>query len=219
MDGGKNFCAPRIDFIEYARVTARVTAELKAPSLHHLPSSRLPSIKSSKPLFTPPTMGKTKRPKTKASSHKPYPKTPPPAQSKPPPFSLRKPPKGAKPPPQSPPAHVPFSPTDRILLVGEGDFSFSHSLLTAHGCTHLVATSYDTASALRSKYPQAASNIASLEAEEEEEEEEGCVVRYGVDATKLGRPGVAGGAGGGGGRRSRGGGSIRWCLISRTWAG
>lgn len=54
----------------------------------------------------------------------------------------------------------------------------------------MVATSYDKVSALRSKYPQAASNIASLEAET-------CIVLYGVDATKLGKPGVAEGGGGG----------------------
>lgn len=55
----------------------------------------------------------------------------------------------------------------------------------------MVATSYDKVSVLRSKYPQAASHIAALEAEEN------CTVRYGVDATKLGKPGVADGGGGG----------------------
>ena len=121
----------------------------------------------------------------KAPSHKPYSKTRPAASNPQPPS--RKPTNGTKPHPP----HIPFSPTDRILLVGEGDFSFSHSLLSAHGCTNLVATSYDKVSALRSKYPQAASNIAALEAEEN------CIVRYGVDATKLGKPGVADGGGGG----------------------
>ena len=132
-----------------------------------------------------PAMGKAKRPKVKAPSHKPYSKTPP-ASSKPQPPS-RKPTNGTKPHPP----YIPFAPTDRILLVGEGDFSFSNSLLSAHGCTHIVATRYDKVSALRSKYPQAASNIAALEAEEN------CIVRYGVDATKLGKPGVADGGGGG----------------------
>ncbi len=41
---------------------------------------------------------------------------------------------------------------------------------------------------LQSKYPQASCNIAALEAEDN------CIVRYGVDATKLGK---AGGDGGG----------------------
>ena len=49
---------------------------------------------------------------------------------------------------------------------------------------------------LLGKYPQAASNIAALEAEGN------CTVRYGVDATKLGKPGISGGGRGGG----RGGG-------------
>ena len=131
-------------------------------------------------------MGKAKkRPKVKASSRKPYPKAS--AATTKCPSSVRKPTDDAKPP--LPP--VPFSPTDRILLVGEGDFSFSRALLSAHGCAHMVATGYDSLPTLRSKYPQAASNTAALEAEES------CIVRYGVDATKLGRPGVAEGAGGG----------------------
>lgn len=130
-------------------------------------------------------MGKAKRPRVKPFSSKPYLKAS--APNKKSSSSLRKPTDGLHPPP--PP--VPFSPTDRILLVGEGDFSFSSSLLSAHGCTHLVATSYDKISVLRNKYPQATSNIAALEAEED------CVVRYGVDATKLGKPGVAEGGGGG----------------------
>lgn len=130
-------------------------------------------------------MGKTKRPKAKASSSKPYSKAA--AANTKSRSSLRKLTNDAKSP--SPP--VPFLSSDRILLVGEGDFSFSSSLLSAHRCTHLIATSYDKVSALRSKYPQAASNIAALETEEN------CIVRYGVDATKLGKPGVAEGGGGG----------------------
>ena len=129
-------------------------------------------------------MGKAKRPKVKAAS-KPYSKTS--IATANPQSSSRKPTtNGAKPPP----APIPFRPTDRILLVGEGDFSFSRSLLSAHGCTDLIATSYDKVSNLRSKYPQAASNIAALEAES-------CLVRYGVDATKLGKAGVPDGGGGG----------------------
>ena len=130
-------------------------------------------------------MGKAKRPKLKISSYKPYTKpSPTDTKSRPP---LRKPTNTARPHPP----HIPFSPTDRILLVGEGDFSFSSSLLNAHGCTRLVATSYDKISMLLSKYPQAAAHIAALEAEGN------CIVRHGVDATKLGKPGVAEGAGGG----------------------
>ena len=142
-----------------------------------------PVLKS--PTIVTSAMGKAKRPNVKAyRSNKPYSKGPA-ANTKS--RSSQKPTNGAKPPSPS----VPFSSTDRILLVGEGDFSFSSSLLNAHGCTHLITTSYDKVSALRNKYPQAASNIAALEAEEN------CIVRYGVDATKLGKPGVVDGGGGG----------------------
>ena len=140
-------------------------------------------------------MGKAKKPKIKAPSSKPYTKlstTNDKSHS-----SSRKPAHGAKPPPPT----IPFSSTDRILLIGEGDFSFSSSLLSAHGCANLIATSYDKISELRNKYPQAASNIAALEAEQN------CIVKYGVDATKLGKPGVA--EGGGGGREVKKGGFDR----------
>ncbi|KAI9881339.1 MAG: hypothetical protein M1830_003346 [Pleopsidium flavum] len=86
---------------------------------------------------------------------------------------------------------IPFSPADRILLIGEGDFSFTTSLLRTHGCTSLLATSYDTQSELIQKYPQARENIAYIE-------EQGQRVLYGVDAKKLGAAGGGGGGGGGG---------------------
>ena len=127
-----------------------------------------------------------KKSKAKATSSKPYSK--PLATNTKSRSSLQKPTNAAKP---LPPPKSPFSPAPRILLVGEGDFSFSNSLLNAHGCVHLVATSYDKVSALRSKYPQSVSHIAALEAEES------CIVLYGVDATKLGKSGVAEGGGGG----------------------
>lgn len=90
---------------------------------------------------------------------------------------------------KSSPPTIPFSPTDRILLVGEGDFSFAHSLLTVHKCSFLIATSYDRASVIASKYAGATSHIRPLEAEED------CKVIYGVDATKLGRSGAPDGGG------------------------
>ena len=93
---------------------------------------------------------------------------------------------------------IPFEPTDHILLVGEGDFSFSQSLLFTHGCTSLLATSFDSSSAIEEKYPQAALNIAALR------DEEGCKVLCDVDGTKLGKPGP-----GGGGRDVRKGGFDR----------
>jgi len=66
-----------------------------------------------------------------------------------------------------------------------GDFSFSHSLLTTHGCSALVATCYDSRSALLEKYPQATENIKEIEAEEEAR------LLYSVDATKLNKAGKA----------------------------
>lgn len=84
---------------------------------------------------------------------------------------------------------IPFSPTDRILLVGEGDFSFSASLLTSHECTTLLSTSFDDRSTLLSKYPQAASHIAAIEAEDSSK------ILFGVDATKLAKAGVGAASG------------------------
>jgi 25S rRNA (uracil2634-N3)-methyltransferase len=48
---------------------------------------------------------------------------------------------------------VPFGVYDRILLVGEGDFSFARSLAVEHGCANVTATSYDTEEEVREKYP------------------------------------------------------------------
>ena len=130
-------------------------------------------------------MGKAKKSKLKASGQKPYQR------------STKKIPKPTRPSQQSKPTKalqplaptIPFSPSDRILLVGEGDFSFSRSLLETHDCASLVATIFDKHSALQAKYPQATSNVRALD------EEEGCQVLFGVDATKLGRPGASEGGG------------------------
>ncbi|MCJ1260162.1 hypothetical protein MMC22_000021 [Lobaria immixta] len=80
--------------------------------------------------------------------------------------------------PATPPT-IPFDPSHRILLVGEGNFSFAHSLLVQHACTSLVPTCLDTPAELVHKYPQAAAHISALEHEDEVK------VLYGVDATKL----------------------------------
>ena len=40
-------------------------------------------------------------------------------------------------------SEVPFGEYVNILLVGEGDFSFTHSIVTHHGCANVTATSYD----------------------------------------------------------------------------
>ncbi|KAL4817855.1 hypothetical protein BDW67DRAFT_159299 [Aspergillus spinulosporus] len=57
---------------------------------------------------------------------------------------------------------VPFRRKDRILLVGEGDFSFAHSLATYHRCKNLLATCYDSQETLFAKYPQAEKKIAEI---------------------------------------------------------
>ncbi|KAL4735489.1 hypothetical protein BDV11DRAFT_32999 [Aspergillus similis] len=57
---------------------------------------------------------------------------------------------------------VPFRRKDRILLVGEGDFSFAHSLATYHRCKNLLATCYDSQETLLAKYPQAEKKIAEI---------------------------------------------------------
>jgi 25S rRNA (uracil2634-N3)-methyltransferase len=55
---------------------------------------------------------------------------------------------------QPPKAHkVPFGEYDHILLVGEGDFSFTRSLTIEHGCANVTATSYDDEEDVHSKYP------------------------------------------------------------------
>ncbi|KAL1843664.1 hypothetical protein VTJ49DRAFT_364 [Mycothermus thermophilus] len=75
---------------------------------------------------------------------------------------------------------IPFSPTDSILLVGEGDLSFAASLVTHHKCTNVTATVLEKDLAeLSTKYPHVSSNIAQIE------QSPGCRVLYGVDARKL----------------------------------
>lgn len=94
--------------------------------------------------------------------------------------------------PQQPPI-IPFAPHDRILLVGEGDFSFAHSLYKHHNCSSLVATCYDAAAALAEKYPQATQYIRELEDAAHNDEDVDLEVFYGIDATKLGKGGRASG--------------------------
>ncbi|KAA6412281.1 MAG: 25S rRNA (uridine-N(3))-methyltransferase [Lasallia pustulata] len=125
-------------------------------------------------------MPKPKRSKTPKPSFKPSPRNPK-LTTKPRP-TASKPASQAAPLPPS----IPFNPDDRILLVGEGDFSFAHSLLTHHACTSVLASSHDALPAVLSKYPQAAGHIAALEAA-------GQKVLHGVDATKLGKGNGEGG--------------------------
>lgn len=80
---------------------------------------------------------------------------------------------------QDPSPTIPFDLEDRILLVGEGDFSFARSIVEHHGCCDINATCLDSREELDRKYqPQAEENIAYLEGE-------GQSVIYHVDATRL----------------------------------
>lgn len=74
---------------------------------------------------------------------------------------------------------IPFDPEERILLVGEGDFSFANSIVEHHGCCDVSATCYDSKAELLEKYkPQAEEHTTFLE-------DEAQTILYGVDATKL----------------------------------
>lgn len=75
---------------------------------------------------------------------------------------------------------IPFSVYDHILILGDGDLSFSRSCVESHGCADLTATTYDTLPVLLEKYPQAGEAIEYLEGE-------GQMVLHGIDATKLGQ--------------------------------
>jgi 25S rRNA (uracil2634-N3)-methyltransferase len=57
---------------------------------------------------------------------------------------------------------IPFGEYDHILLVGEGDFSFTRSLAIEHGCANVTATSYDSLEDVQSKYPSFASISSEL---------------------------------------------------------
>lgn len=75
---------------------------------------------------------------------------------------------------------IPFSAEDKILLIGDGDLSFAASLVEHHYCADVTATVFEkNQEELLEKYPQAADNIAKVEAED------GCRVQFGVDATKM----------------------------------
>ncbi|OCL05023.1 hypothetical protein AOQ84DRAFT_299719 [Glonium stellatum] len=73
---------------------------------------------------------------------------------------------------------IPFDPNDHILLVGEGDFSFAHSIVSEHGCADVLATCFDSEDQLLQKYPQAKIHIDYLTSLDQS-------VLYSVDATKL----------------------------------
>lgn len=92
----------------------------------------------------------------------------------------------AKPDSSSPKTHardleptIPFSPEDSILLVGEGDLSFSRALVEHHYCENVTATVLEKdLEELTAKYPHVKENVDLIEAE-------GSKVAYGVDAKKM----------------------------------
>ncbi|KAE7995187.1 hypothetical protein FH972_000014 [Carpinus fangiana] len=72
-----------------------------------------------------------------------------------------------------------YSSKQRILLVGEGDLSFSICLARAFGSArNMVATSLDTQEDLAKKYSYGIGNVRELE-------ERGCLVLYKVDAHQM----------------------------------
>lgn len=124
-------------------------------------------------------MGKNKRLKlggASSKSHKPQKTlTRPSGISKPTPQSQKP---TSKPQPQHTQPTIPFSPTENILLIGEGDLSFARSLISHHHCANLTATVLESASELKEKYPHVEENVRAVE-------EGGGVVKYGVDAGKM----------------------------------
>ncbi len=128
-------------------------------------------------------MGKNKRQKhlshgKKSKPQKQYPLTRPSGISKPQP-SKPKSNSTITPKAQHRQPIIPFHPSENILLIGEGDLSFSQSLITHHACKHITATVYESSpSELLEKYPHVAENIKAIE-------EGGGMVRYGVDAVRM----------------------------------
>ena len=80
---------------------------------------------------------------------------------------------------------IPFVPTDKILLIGEGNFSFAYALVVNPPSQlhylppqNITATAYDTERECLAKYADAQEKIDVLKAK-------GVNVFFGVDATKL----------------------------------
>ncbi|GMH25460.1 hypothetical protein Nepgr_027303 [Nepenthes gracilis] len=73
----------------------------------------------------------------------------------------------------------PYTSSQKMLLVGEGDFSFSACLAVSFGsAANIVATSLDSIEFLLKNYKKAMSNILKLKSR-------GCTVMHGVDATQM----------------------------------
>lgn len=80
---------------------------------------------------------------------------------------------------------IPFKATDKLLLIGEGNFSFARALVVNPPDAlqflppeNITATAYDSREECFSKYPDAAQIVEQLSAK-------GVKIVFGVDATKL----------------------------------
>ncbi|SCZ89779.1 BZ3500_MvSof-1268-A1-R1_Chr9g10590 [Microbotryum saponariae] len=85
-------------------------------------------------------------------------------------------------PPRKRRGTVPYKLGERILLVGEGNFSFAHALLLAQPPIVtpqlLYATAYDSQQTAQEKYPDLMEHVNAIR-------KAGATVLFGVDATKL----------------------------------
>ncbi|KAH6681722.1 hypothetical protein B0J14DRAFT_648134 [Halenospora varia] len=76
---------------------------------------------------------------------------------------------------------LPFSRHDKILLVGEGDLSFSRSLISSHKCENVTATVLEgSEKELIEKYPIASENIEAIR-------EGGGIVKCAIDVGNMNR--------------------------------
>jgi 25S rRNA (uracil2634-N3)-methyltransferase len=80
---------------------------------------------------------------------------------------------------------IPFAPTDKILLIGEGNFSYAYALavdppsqLQHLPPQNITATAYDSEEECIAKYADAQKKIGTLR-------DKGVNILFGVDATKL----------------------------------
>ena len=80
---------------------------------------------------------------------------------------------------------IPFKATDKILLVGEGNFSFTRALLCKPPLclqhlppSNVTATAYDSEDECYVKYPDAQAIVQELRAR-------GAVILFNIDSTKL----------------------------------
>ncbi|TXG68093.1 hypothetical protein EZV62_009368 [Acer yangbiense] len=75
--------------------------------------------------------------------------------------------------------NINYSSCHKILLVGEGDFSFAACLAKAFAtASNIIATSLDSRESLAMKYTRATTNLKELE-------ELGCTIFHGVDAKTM----------------------------------